>query len=184
MLEMGSLGWGQDGVGMRLFFPRMSSMNLLMCLPHFLGRFNIQTSARCENTLQPTQAQPLAGEPNRRVHLAVWKQSGPSPGPVALWVGSSEKPLFDLELWRDQTSCFNGRQRSSEKSYLLSGKPFSFLLLGQVQVEKESAFKAWSQMFLLAVRRTKRVKVSQLGWGSSNCPDLVYRWACQLRLQS
>lgn len=78
---MGSLGGAGmvllllDGVGGPL--PSKSSVNLLICPPHFLGRFNIQTPARWENTLQPTQAS-LRQRSQRESPPAVWKQSGPS----------------------------------------------------------------------------------------------------------
>lgn len=54
-------------------------------------------------------------ERGRRVHLAVWKQRGPSLSLSFYGLAAPEKPPFDVELWRDQTSCFNGWECSSEK---------------------------------------------------------------------
>lgn len=88
--------------------------NLSYVAPPFLRRFNIQTtSARC-------------GKPFSLFKASLWQGTGMGESTwlgenkavllpaVALWVASSEKPLFDLELWRDQTSFFNGRECSSE----------------------------------------------------------------------
>lgn len=52
-------------------------------------------------------------------------------------------------------------------------KAFLLLLVGQVQSEMESAFQAWSQMFLLATSRTKEWKWDQ----GSNWQGLVHKWA-------
>lgn len=129
--------------------------NLVNVAPTFLKRFNIQmTSVGC-------------GKPFSLFKASLWQGAGLERPPG--W-GKTKQSFSLLQLYglAAQKSLslicsFEGIKQAS----LMGGnaalkilpfvrKAFLLFLLGQVQLEKESAFKAPSQMFLLAASRTKQ----------------------------
>lgn len=146
---------------------------LLMCL---LLSWEDSTSRQHQpNVGNPSAySSPVCGrELGCRVHLAGRKTKRSFFLPVALWVGSSESLSLILSFEGIKQAALMGGN-AALKILPFVRKAFLLLLLGQVQLEKESVFKAPSQMFFLAASRTKEWKWDE---GNLEALSLVCRWA-------